>query len=107
VLATPRLLALAEASAATAVSQALAPGMTSVGTSAMIEHNKASPVGVTVSAEAELTKVEGSRLEFRFLAWHVRPGAADADREIVAVGTMERAVVNRERFVSRANLSTT
>jgi fluoroacetyl-CoA thioesterase len=102
VLATPRLLALAESAGASAVSPALAPGTTSVGTSAMIEHNKASPVGVSVSAEAELTKVEGGRLKFRFLAWHIRPGAPDHEREIVAVGTMERAVVDRERFLSRA-----
>ena len=100
VLATPRLLALAEAAAVAAIAPALEPGMTSVGTSAMIEHTLASPVGVSVSAEAELIRVDGRRLAFRFLAWHVRPGAADSDREIVAVGTMERALVDRERFIS-------
>lgn len=101
VLATPRLLALAEAAAVAAVAPALKPGLTSVGTSALIEHKKASPVGATVSAEAELTRVEGRMLGFRFLAWHVLPGAADDDREIVAAGTMERALVDRERFLSR------
>jgi predicted thioesterase len=58
VLATPRLLALAEAAAVAAIAPHLAPGMTSVGTSASLEHRRASPVGAEVVVEAELTEVD-------------------------------------------------
>jgi fluoroacetyl-CoA thioesterase len=68
VLATPRLLALAEAAAVAAIAPHLAPGMTSVGTSASLEHRRASPVGAEVVVEAELTEVDGRRLVFSFIA---------------------------------------
>ena len=68
VLATPRLLALAEAAAVAAIAPHLAPGMTSVGTSASLEHRRASSVGAEVVVEAELTEVDGRRLMFSFIA---------------------------------------
>jgi fluoroacetyl-CoA thioesterase len=68
VLATPRLLALAEAAAVAAIAPHLAPGMTSVGTSASLEHRRASLVGAEVIVEAELTEVDGRRLVFSFIA---------------------------------------
>src|SRR5499427_6713239 len=68
VLATPRLLALAEAATVAAISPHLAPGMTSVGTSVSLEHRRASPVGAEVVVEAELTEVDGRRLMFSFIA---------------------------------------
>ncbi len=57
-LATPRLLALAEAATVAAISPQLPSGMTSVGTAASLEHRRASPVGAEVVVEAELTEVE-------------------------------------------------
>ena len=68
VLATPRLLALAEAAAVAAITPGLDPGLTSVGTSAALEHKRPSPVGAEVEVEAELTEVDGRRLVFRFIA---------------------------------------
>jgi fluoroacetyl-CoA thioesterase len=68
VLATPRLLALAEAATVAAIAPHLAPGMTSVGTSASLEHRRASPVGAEVVVEAELTEIDGRRLMFSFIA---------------------------------------
>jgi fluoroacetyl-CoA thioesterase len=97
VLATPRLLALAEAAAVAAIAPRLAAGQTSVGTAARLEHRRASPVGAEVDVEAELTEIDGSRLVFVFIA---RP--ADAADQVVGAGTIERAVVDRERFVARA-----
>jgi len=103
VLGTPRLLALAEAAAAAAIRPGLEPGQTSVGTSAVLEHNRPSPLGAEVVVEAELTEVDGRRLVFRFTAWHKRlPGSPDDDNVIVGAGTLERAIVDRDRFVSRA-----
>jgi fluoroacetyl-CoA thioesterase len=65
VLGTPRLLALAEAAAVAAIGPSLESGLTSVGTSAVVEHKRPSPVGAEVEAEAELTEVDGRRLVFR------------------------------------------
>ena len=68
VLATPRLLALAEAASVAAVAPQLARGQTSVGTEAQLEHRRACPLGAELSVEAELTEIEGSRLAFVFIA---------------------------------------
>jgi fluoroacetyl-CoA thioesterase len=103
VLGTPRLLALAEAAAAAAVRPGLEPSQTSVGTSAVLEHNRPSPLGAEIVVEAELTEVDGRRLVFRFTARHKRlPGSSDDRSLVVGAGTLERVIVDRDRFVSRA-----
>ena len=71
VLATPRLLALAEAACVAALEPHLEPGMTSVGTGVALEHRRASPVGAEIEVEAELTELAGRRLVFAFIARHV------------------------------------
>jgi fluoroacetyl-CoA thioesterase len=68
VLATPRLLALAEAATVAAVAPNLTDGLTTVGTAVSLEHRKASPLGAEVVVEAELTEVDGRRLVFGFIA---------------------------------------
>ncbi|MER5423230.1 thioesterase family protein [Streptosporangium roseum] len=93
VLATPRLLAFAEQATVRAVAGALEPGQTSVGTKVALEHLVASPVGTHVEITAELTEVAERRLVFTFTA---------RDRHTtVATGTVERVVVDRERFLAR------
>jgi fluoroacetyl-CoA thioesterase len=102
VLGTPRLLALAEAAAVAAIRPGLEPGVTSVGTSAVLEHERPSPVGAEVVVEAVLTEVDGRRLGFRFIARQELPGAAPDDPgAVVGAGTLERVLVDRDRFVSR------
>jgi predicted thioesterase len=114
VLATPRLLALAEAAAVAAIAPHLPSGMTSVGTSASLEHRRASPVGAEVVVEAELTEVEGRRLMFSFIAREsarhpggagagtgAGAGAGDGDDLVVGAGTVERVVVDRAAFLAR------
>jgi fluoroacetyl-CoA thioesterase len=99
VLATPRLLALAEAAASAAVVPQLADGLTSVGTSASVEHRRPSPLGAEIVVEAELTEVDGRRLVFGFIA-----RAADTDEDVVVgAGTVERVVLDRARFIARAD----
>ena len=104
VLGTPRLLALAEAAAVAAIGPSLGPGLTSVGTSAVVEHKRPSPVGAEVVIEAELTEVDGRRLVFRFIARQERlAGSPDDQGAVVGAGTLERVVVDRDSFVSRAH----
>jgi len=98
VLATPRLLALAEAAAYAAVAPQLADGLTTVGTSVSLEHRRASPLGTELVVEAELTEVDGSRLVFGFIA---RVGGTDDD-VVLGAGTVERVVLDRARFIARA-----
>ena len=98
VLATPRLLALAEAACCAAIAPRMTPDRTSVGTVVRLEHRQASPVGAELDIEAELTEISGSRLVFMFIA---RP-ADDSDR-VVGAGTVERVVVDRERFLARSD----
>jgi len=94
VLATPRLVALAEAATVAAIAPHLSPGDTSVGTRVELDHRAATPVGATVTAEARLTTVDGRRLHFDV---GVRDGTG-----AVAEGRVERVVVDRDRFVARA-----
>ncbi|MEU8796149.1 hotdog domain-containing protein [Spirillospora sp. NPDC048819] len=94
VLGTPRLLALAEAATVKAVEACLDEARTSVGTRVELEHRAASPVGVRVTVEAELTEVDGARLVFAFTATDERGTA-------VGRGRVERIVVERERFLAR------
>jgi predicted thioesterase len=94
VLATPRLLALAEAATVRATARHLPTGTTTVGTRVELEHLSATPVGGSVSVEATLSTVDGRRLGFTVTGY---------DGETVAArGTVQRILVDRERFVSRA-----
>jgi fluoroacetyl-CoA thioesterase len=109
VLATPRLLALAEAACVAAIAPHLPEGMTSVGTAVSLEHRRACPVGAEVTVEAELTELDGRRLVCSFIARQtsqlsahrsVVPG--DSGEElVVGAGTVERVVVDRAKFLAR------
>jgi fluoroacetyl-CoA thioesterase len=103
VLATPRLLALAEAASMAAITPSLEPGLTSVGTWVAMEHKQASPIGAEVEVEAELTEVEGRRLVFKFIARQKRQdGSPDGEDPVAGAGTVERVLVDRDKFVSHA-----
>ena len=90
VLATPRVVALAEAASVAALAGALDAGRTSVGTRVELDHLAPSPVGAEVTASAELVEVSGRRLTF-----DVR---VTQDGREVARGRLLRAVVDRARF---------
>ncbi len=90
VLATPRVLALAEQAAVMAIGEELGPDKTSVGIHADLHHVKATAVGGVVAASAKLVAVDGRKLSFNFTV-------TEGD-ETVAHGTHQRVVVNRDRF---------
>ena len=94
VLATPRLINWIERAAYAAAAENLAPGQTTVGTMVKVEHIKASPVGTTVHVKSSRPVSDGRRLIF-----HVR--VLDDAGEEVAHGEVQRAVIDRERFMSR------
>lgn len=93
VLATPVMINLIEAAALAAVEHLLPPGQQSLGTHLDVRHFAATPVGMRVSAAAELIKIDGRLLTFRV-------SATDAV-EAIGEGTHERVVVTLERFDQR------
>jgi predicted thioesterase len=95
VLATPRIVALVEATTVAAVAGELAAGETTVGTRVELDHRAATPTGRTVTATARLVEVDGRRLVFEV---EVSDGGATA-----AAGRVERVRVDRERFLARAH----
>lgn len=94
VLATPRILALAEEVCVRVVADELAPGTTSVGYRTQLSHLAPVRIGSTVKAEATLDKIEGRRLTFTV---SVSDGAG-----LVAAGRITRVVVDRADFLDRA-----
>lgn len=95
VLATPRVVALVEQAAVAAVEEHLDDGMTTVGVRVQLEHISPTPIDGTVSAEANLERVEGRRLIF-----HV---SARDERGLVAAGKVTRVLVNIERFMEKVH----
>lgn len=93
VLATPSMMALMENAAMLAVRDELPVGCTTVGGHITSSHLKPTKVGDTVRAVAEVTKVEGKKIEF-----HV---AAYCGETLLGEGTHLRFIVDREKFLSR------
>ncbi len=94
VLATPRLLAWAEAATVAAVAGRLDAGATSVGSRIVMEHSAASAIGAQVTVTAALIAIDGRLLRFSVTA-------RDADARALASGELTRVVVDRDRFLAR------
>lgn len=93
-LGTPALVALLERAAVTAIRRALQPGEESVGVMVNVRHLAPTPLGKRVRAEATVTSIDGRRITF-----DVRASDAVA---VIAEGTHERVLVDREDFVWKA-----
>lgn len=98
ILGTPRLLAWCEQASVAVLGDGLGPDRTSVGTRVELAHEKATPVGATVTVRASLAHVDGRLLRFEVVAEHE---AADGAVHVVARGQVTRVAVDRERFLSR------
>lgn len=94
VFATPCMVAMMEGAACEAIEAGLSDTETTVGTALNIQHLSATPVGLEVRAEAEVTAVEGKKITFRVAAY-------DEAGEI-GRGTHERVLVNTEKFLAKA-----
>jgi predicted thioesterase len=93
VLATPVMINLFEAAALKAVEHLLPAGHQSLGIHLDVRHTAATPVGMRVTATAEVTAVEGRTITFRV--------EARDERETVGGGTHQRVVVSVARFDER------
>jgi fluoroacetyl-CoA thioesterase len=94
VVATPRVVQLAEEASVQAVRDSLEDGTTTVGYRVQLDHLAPTGVGGSVDAEAILETVEGRRLTFRV--------SVSDGRGLVAAGRITRVVVERARFLDKA-----
>ena len=94
VFATPWMCALMEKASWTAVAPGLGQGESTVGTKLNISHSSATPIGMKVWAESEVTLVDGKRMEFKVSAYD--------EKGLIGEGTHERFLVTDERFLSKA-----
>ena len=94
VFATPYMIALMENAAVNAVQAQLAPDEGTVGTRLDVTHDAATPIGMKVWAEAEVTAVEGRKLTFAVSAWD--------EAEKIGGGNHERFIIKTERFLLKA-----
>jgi len=93
VLATPVMIMVMENAALNAIKPYLETGESALGTRVDIRHIAATPVGVRVVGEAEVTRVDGRRLEFV-----VR---ATDETEEIGNGAHERMIVDLSRLSKR------
>ena len=93
VYATPCMVALMEGAACDAIAEYLPEDKTSVGTMLNISHVSATPVGLEVRAEAEITAVEGNKLCFKVSAYD--------EAGLIGEGTHERFIVSSQRFLDK------
>lgn len=93
VFASPSMIALMEGAAVACVEHLLPAGHQSLGTHLDVHHIAATPEGLTVTAHARLTGIDGRKLTFEVDA---HDGA-----ETIGKGTHTRVIVDTARFMSR------
>jgi len=93
VFATPWMCALMEKAAWTAIAPGLNEGESTVGTGLNITHSSATPLGLKVWAESEVTLVDGKRIELNVTAYD--------EKGLIGKGTHERFIVTDTRFLAK------
>lgn len=94
VFATPYMVALMENAAVNALTPHIDEGQGSVGTHLDISHDAATPIGMKVWAEAELTVVNGKALTFSVTAYD--------ETGVIGKGTHNRFIINVDKFLAKA-----
>ena len=90
VLATPVMINLFEAAALAAIEHLLPDGHQSLGTHLDVTHIAATPVGMRVTATAEVIAVEGRSVKFKL--------RAGDERDLIGEGLHDRVIVNVAKF---------
>lgn len=93
VLATPVMINIIEAAALNAIEHLLPLGHQSLGTQLDVSHVAATPVGLRVTAAAEVLELDGRTVTFRV--------EARDDFEVIGGGIHRRVVVSVARFDAR------
>ena len=95
VFATPAMIALMEQTAYESVAGELEEGYGTVGTMLNVKHVSATPLGMKVTCESTLTKIDGRALTFEVKAFD--------ERGLIGEGIHERFLVQNEKFQAKAN----
>lgn len=93
VYATPCMAAMMEAAACDAIAPGLTEAETTVGIELNIKHLSATPVGLEVRAEAEVTAVDGKIITLELKAYD--------EAGLIGEGTHKRALVSAQKFLER------
>ena len=93
VFGTPFMCALMEKAAWMSIAPELAPGESTVGTKLDIIHCSATPIGMKVWAETEVTEVDGKRIELTVAAYD--------EKGLIGKGSHQRFIVANERFLAK------
>jgi fluoroacetyl-CoA thioesterase len=93
ILATPVMIMIMENAALNAIKPFLDAGESALGTRVDVRHLAATPAGRRVTGAAEVTRVDGRRIEFRI--------QATDETEEIGVGTHERMVIDLAKFSER------
>lgn len=94
VFATPFMIALMEEATCNVVAPFLENDETTVGTKIDVAHTKASGIGTVITAKATITALEGRKLVFDVVA-------IDDKGNSIGNGTIERFLVNGEKFMAK------
>jgi len=95
VLATPVMIMVMENAALNAIKPYLDASESALGTRVDIRHLAATPAGRRVTGDAEVTKVDGRRIEFTI--------QATDGTEVIGAGVHERVVIDLAKFSERLN----
>lgn len=95
VFATPAMIALMENTAYESVASELEEGSGTVGTALNVKHVAATPVGMKVTCETELIKVDGRALTFSVKAFD--------EKGLIGEGEHERFIVFNDKFQAKAD----
>jgi predicted thioesterase len=95
VFATPAMIALMEKTAWESVQPQLDEGSGTVGTSLQVKHVAATPVGMKVTCESELIRVDGRALTFSVKAYD--------ETGLIGEGEHERFIVFNDKFQAKAD----
>ena len=93
VFGTPFMIAMMENAALTVLQSFLDEGQGSVGTNINVSHLAASPIGMSLRAESELTAVDRRMLSFRVRAY--------AGAELIGEGSHQRCLIMNDRFMEK------
>ena len=93
VFGTPFMCALMEEAAWKSIAPHLETGQSTVGTKLNITHDSATPVGMKVWAESEITEIDGKRLVLKVTAFD--------EKGPIGQGIHERFIVTDERFLAQ------
>ena len=94
VFASPFMCALMEKAAWTSIAPCLEEGESTVGTKLDITHDSATPLGMKVWAESQVTEVDGKRIVLKVAAYD--------EKGLIGQGIHERFIITDQRFLAKA-----